>query len=111
MMTGISLKFRAERNRKSKRTDSYPVFIILENHFDKIKVKLDDVGLSDEDLLGWNDKTERLEILENPYCEVNQRIEQIKTEFLKLKLNKGTDFYKMSLQRIMDTITLNDVMT
>ena len=107
-MTGITLKFRVERSRKSRRTDSYPVFIILENHFDKIKVKLDDVGVSEQELLLWNACSERLE---SPYSEVNQRIEQIKLEYLKLKLNKGNDFYKMSLQRILDIITLNDVMT
>ena len=88
-MTGITLKFRVERSRKSRRTDSYPVFIILENHFDKIKVKLDDVDVSEQELLLWNAGSERLE---SPYSEVNQRIEQIKSEHLKLKLNKGNDF-------------------
>jgi site-specific recombinase XerD len=107
-MTGILLQFRPYKYYKSARTGRYAIHLLLQSPFDKIVTKLDDVSLSEEELKAWDYRLERLESLDSS---LNQRLDQIRTEYQKLKLNEGVNFYSLSLQRIHDTITLTDRIT
>ena len=95
-----TIVFYPNEAKKSSKNHLIPIYLRISAHCMKTEARLD-VSVNQVDLEYWNRYTQRLDILNN---KVNQRLETIQSEFVKLSYLYEEKFTQLTVFQIKDHI-------